>query len=287
MLTITRHELDMQSHSFLSYLFCAGLLFLTGLGALYYNINNAVANFEYVLSTISLGFVILIPVLTMKSIAEERKQKTDQLLYSLPLSMDEIVCGKYLAMLTIFAVPVVFICVYPLLFKNFGELYLPTSYGSIFAFFLLGAALIAVGMFISSLTENQGLAAGITAVAIAFNYYSVALADYATSTAIGSLIALIVIVLLVGLLIKSMTKNTILSIIVSSIFAIAVVVLFLVKQDAFVGLVPNLMSKLSLFDRMSSFVNGDFDITAIIYYLSVAAFFIFLTIQSMEKRRYN
>ena len=111
----------------------------------------------------------------MRVIAEERKQKTDQLLYSLPITTTQVVIGKYLALLTVYLIPLCIICIYPLIFSQFGDVYLLTSYGSVFAFFVLGAALIAVGVFISSLTENQGFAAGIGIAVILLNYYSVSL----------------------------------------------------------------------------------------------------------------
>ena len=85
-----------------------------GLGAMLYNIQSAVANFEYVLSFVSLGFVVIIPILTMKVIAEERRQKTDQLLYSLPITTSQIIIGKYLALLIVYLVPLVIISFYPL-----------------------------------------------------------------------------------------------------------------------------------------------------------------------------
>ena len=116
-----------------------------------YNLQEAISNFEYVLSFGSLIFVVIVPILTMRVIAEERKQKTDQLLYALPISTTEVIIGKYLSLLMVYLIPLCIICVYPLIFSRFGDVYLLTSYGSILAFFVLGSALIAVGVFISSL----------------------------------------------------------------------------------------------------------------------------------------
>src|SRR5690606_32828554 len=116
---------------------------------------------EFVLSFGSMIFVVIVPILTMRVIAEERKQKTDQLLYSLPITTTQVVLGKYIALLAVYLIPLCIISLYPLIFSRFGDVYLPTSYGSILAFFIMGSALIAVGVFISSLTENQGFAAGI------------------------------------------------------------------------------------------------------------------------------
>lgn len=193
MTAVFKHELSNHFHSLTAYIFGAFLLAFVGIGAMIYNIQQAVANFEYVLSFVSLVFVVLIPVLTMRVIAEERRHKTDQLLYSLPISTTQVVVGKYLALLVIFLVPLCVIGIYPLIFAQYGEVYLLTSYGSIAAFFIMGAALIAVGTFISSLTENQGFAAGIAIPVILLNYYSVSLAEYVSATALGSAVALCVL----------------------------------------------------------------------------------------------
>ena len=176
---------------------------------------------------------------------------------------------------------------YPLLFSQFGEVYLPTSYGSLFAFFMMGAALLAVGMFLSSLTDNQGFAAGIGIAAILLNYYSVSLAEYTSSTAMGSLIALYVIALLLGVVIHNLTRNENLAYGVTLVLIAALSVAYFVNSSAFEGLLPDIMTKLSLFRQFNSFVNGAFDLTAIVYYVSVMGFFLFLSVQSMEKRRYN
>ncbi len=238
MIAIFKHELNSYFHSLSAYVFGAFLLAFVGIGAMLYNLQAAVSNFEFVLSFSSMVFVVIVPILTMRVIAEERKQRTDQLLYALPISTTKIVIGKYMALLVVFSIPLCVIAAYPLIFSQYGEVYLPTSYGSMAAFFLMGAALLAVGVFISSLTENQGLAAGIGIAVILVNYFSVSLAEHLSATTVGSMIA-------------------------------------------------ELMRKLSLFDRLDTFVNGVFDLTAVVYDLSVAVFFLFLSVQSLEKRRYS
>lgn len=234
MVAVLRHELSLYYHSLSGYVFGAFLLAFTGVGALIYNINASVANFEYVLSFIQVVFIIIVPILTMRIIADEKRQRTDQLLYSLPISTSDIVVGKFMALLVVFLIPMVLICVYPLIFSVYGDVYLPTSYGSIFAFVFLGLALISIGMFISSLTESQGMAAGICVVVMLLNYFCVQIG------------------------------NTIPNETVQKIFR-----------------------QISLFERFTLFYNGVFDLTAIVYYISVIAFFLFLCVQSLEKRRYK
>ncbi len=287
MIAVWKHELQNYFHSLSAYLFCAFLLIFVGIGAMLYNIQSAVANFEYVLSFVCIGMTVIVPVLTMRVISEEKKQKTDQLLYALPLTTFQIIMGKYLALLVIFLIPVAIISLYPLIFAQFGEVYLLTSYGSLFAFFVMGAALIAIGMFLSSLTENQGFAAGIAIPVLLFNYFSVTLAEYVSSTALGSLIAMCVTWILIAVLVYVLTKADYLAwgLGIAGVFVMAVV--YAVKSSLFEGLLPAIMAKLSLFERFYVFVNGIFDITSLVFYATVIIFFLFLSVQSMEKRRYN
>ena len=287
MIAVWKHELKNYFHSLTAYVFGAFLLAFTGIGAMLYNIQAAVSNYEYVLSFGSLVFVVIVPVLTMRVIAEERRQKTDQLLYSLPITTTQVIAGKYLALLVVYLIPLCVISLYPLVFAQFGEVCLLTAYGSIFAFFVLGAALIALGVFISSLTDNQGLAAGIGVAVILLNYYSVSLSEYVSATAAGSAIALAVIALLLGVVIRYLTRNGNLAYWVSFILIFGITALYVLDSTMFEGLLPNIMEKLSLFERFNVFVNGIFDMTAIVFYITVIAFFLFLSVQSLEKRRYN
>ncbi len=287
MKAVYKHELNNYFHSLTAYVFGAFLLMFVGIGSMLYNLNAAVSNFEYVLSFGSMIFVVIVPILTMKVLAEERKQRTDQLLYSLPISTTKIIMGKYLALLTVYLIPMCIIAFYPLIFAQFGDVYLLTSYGSIVAFYILGAALIAVGVFISSITESQGFAVGIGIAVILLNYYSVSLSEYVTSTAFGSLIGLWVIALVVGLIINFLTKNDTIAMILGFVIAIPSFIVYMIDSTKLEGLVPEIMSKLSLFDRFSTIVSGVFDLSVIVFYVTVIIFFIFLSVQSMEKRRYN
>ena len=287
MIAILKHELRLYFHSLTAYVFGAFLLLIVGIGSMLYNLQAAVSNFEYVLSFSSMVFAIIVPILTMRVIAEERKQKTDQLLYSLPLSTTKIIVGKYLALLVLYLIPLAIISTYPLIFSKFGEVYLLTSYGSLIAYFIMGAALIAIGVFISSLTENQGFAAGIGIAVILFNYFSVSLAEYVSATAAGSSIVLFVLAGLLGWIIKHLTRNDNLGYGVGLTLMAAVVALFWIDESKLEGLVPEIMKVLSLFDRFETFVNGVFDMTAIVYFVSIIIFFLFLSVQSLEKRRYN
>ncbi len=287
MSAVFHHELRGNFHALTTYLFGACLLVFIGLWAMMYNLRASVSNFEFVLADSCLAFVVIVPILTMRTIAEERRQKTDQLLSSLPITTSQVVLGKYLALLVVYAVPLCIIAVYPLIFAQYGDVYLPVAYGSLFAFFLLGAALLALGMFLSSLTENQGFAAGIGIAVILLNYYSVSLSEYVSSTAFGSAAACCILILLLSILIRHVTRNENLAWGAGILLLAITAVVFFLDTGIFEGLLPNIMTQLSLFERFYVFVNGVFDWTAVVYYASVIGFFLFLTVQSLEKRRYN
>lgn len=287
MLAVLKHELRLYFNSMTAWIFGAFLLVFIGLGSMLYNLQAAVSNFEYVLGFASLIFTVIVPVLTMRVIAEERRQKTDQLLYSLPITTTDVVLGKYLALLAVYFVPLCIISVYPLIFAQFGDVYLLTSYGSLLAFFIMGAALIALGMFISSLTENQGFAAGIGIATILLNYYSVSLSEYVSSSALGTMAVIFALIIILAVVINNLTKNDYIGFVVGILLMIASMATYFIDSSLLEGLLPDIMAKLSLFERFYTFVNGAFDLTAIVYYITFAVFFLFLTVQSLEKRRYN
>ena len=122
---------------------------------------------------------------------------------------------------------------------------------------------------------------------ILLNYYSVSLSEYVSSTVVGSIAALCVLVLALGAVIKYLTKNENLAYAVCFVLIAAIAIVAFMDNTKFEGLLPAVMTKLSLFDRFTGFVNGVFDMTSVVYYASVAVFFLFLSVQSLEKRRYN
>ena len=124
-----------------------------------YNLNYGYPLFSYTLSSITFLFLIVSPILAMRTLAEERKQKTDQLLLTAPVTVWQIVLGKYLALIVTFLLPVVILCFYPLIMAQYGSIAFASTYVALLGFFLLGCTCLAVGLFFSSLTESQILAA--------------------------------------------------------------------------------------------------------------------------------
>ena len=268
-------------------IFIAFMLLITGIYMTVYNLMGGYPNFEIALSGVSFVFLIAIPVLTMRSLAEEKHSRTDQLLYALPLSLSSVVMAKYLAMVTVLAVPVGVMCFYPLILGQYGTIGFASAYGSILAFFLLGCALIAIGMFLSSLTESQVIAAVLSVGVLLLTYLMAGLAGMLPETAGASYAGFLVIAILIGLIVQAMLKNSTVSMGVTAVLVVILSALYFFRQEMFAGALPNLLEALALFDRMYSFTNGIFDLTAIVYYLTVAALFVYLTVQSMDKKRWS
>ena len=286
MKSVVKYELLSHFTNIPAYVFGAFLLLFAGIYTTVNNLKAGSMNFEYVLQGMSFIFLIAVPVLTMRVLAEERSQKTDTLLYSLPASMTKVVLGKYLAMLIVFLIPLFVIGLYPVMLTAFGNVYLRVSLSALTGFFFLGAALLAIGLFVSSLTSSQAVAAGACFVVMLVNYYMASLSGYVSSKPYASLIALSVLVLLAGGLFYLLTRSLTVSAVLAGAGEAVLIILFIAKSSLFEGLFGKLLTDLSLFKRYDSFVDGMFDLNAVVYYLSVIVFFLILTILSMEKQRW-
>ena len=287
MSAVFRHELRGYFHSLTAYVFGAFLLLVVGFGSMLYNLNAAVSNFEYVLSYSLLVFVVIVPVLTMRVLAEERRQRTDQLLYSLPITTVQVITGKYLALLTIFAVPTAVICLYPLLLAQHGTISYAMSYTSILGFFLLGAAYIAIGVFISSITESQVIAAVIAFIVLFITYVEEGIAGFFPESAEGSLFAFMVLAALFCLWIGSMIKNPVVTGVLTVVLEAALVIAYFVDSTLLEGKIQDFLAVFGLSGHLNNFIYGILDLNGIIYYLSVVVLCLFFTVQSLQKRRWN
>ena len=287
MIAVYRREVGSYFKGVLGYLLGAFLLVFAGIYTMAYNLSGYYSNFEYVLSAIGFIYLIAVPVISMRSVAEEKKQKTDQLLYSLPISLSSVVIGKFLAMVTVLALPTAIMALYPLVLSQFGAVSFATAYGALLAFFLMGACLLAIGLFISSLTDSQVAAAVITLLTMMLLYFMSSLATFVSTEASASLNALMVLALVAAVIFYVMSKNPIVSVVVGAALIGGLQVWYHVDASAFSGLFSEMMNAISVFDRFDTFVNGVFDVTAIVYYLSIIAVMLFLTTQVMEKRRWS
>lgn len=167
MFAIIKKELKQYFYSMVGFVFLAFFLAIVGLYTWAGNLSQGIGNFEMTLGNMTFIFVILIPILTMRIVAEEKKQKTDQLLYTSPISLTKVILGKYIAVMILFTIAILVIALYPLLIHMYGQdVRLSLAYSSLIGFYLLGAANIAVGLFISSLTESQVIAAVVSFIVL-------------------------------------------------------------------------------------------------------------------------
>ncbi|MBE6541517.1 MAG: ABC transporter [Ruminococcaceae bacterium] len=287
MKAIYKRELKSYFNGMTGPIFIAFVLLMIGIYMVVYNFNGLYPNFEYVLSAVSFIYMLGVPVLTMRSVAEEKHSKTDQLLYSLPMSVTDIVMAKYFAMITVLFIPCAVASFYPLILCSFGKVHLLPAYATLLAFFLLGAALIAIGMFISSLTESQVIAAVISiGVLVLINFMS-GLSTLVSDSASVSLTGVIIAAIVIALVIHTMIKNTVVTVSAAAVISAGAIIVYIIDSSLFEGLVPNILSAFALFDRLTIFTNGMFDLTAVVLYVSVIALFVYFTVQSMEKKRWN
>ena len=287
MTAIYQKELGSYFRGMLGYLFTAFVLIFAGIYTMAYNLSGAYSSFAYVLDAISFIYLIAVPILSMRTFAEERKQKTDQLLYAMPIPMSSVVMGKYLAMLTVLALPTGIMALYPLILSQFGAVAYSTAYGALLAFFLMGGCLLSIGLFISSITDSQVAAAVITLLTMMLLYFMSSLATWVPVQASASLTALMVLAVIAAVVFYFMSKNAIVSVIVGAALIGGLQLWYHLDSSAFSGLFASMMTAISVFDRFDVFVNGVFDVTAIVYYLSIIGVMLFLTTQAMEKRRWS
>ena len=296
MLAIYKKELRSYFTSMIGWVFIAFFLVLAGLYFMLYNLFNGMTNFSYVYQGVEFFFVLLlVPVLTMRIVAEENRQKTDQLLYTSPVSISKIIAGKYLALLTLFAIALLIVSIYPLILQNLvsgvatqGEsVDFAIAYGSTLGFFLLGAAYIAIGLFISSLTESQVIAAVASGVIMIFTYLMSSLAGMLPSGHMFVFWFLALLIVVVCVILNFWIHNGWLTTLIGVLAEAALVTLYILFTDKFDGLIGNTLSSISIVDRYSNFALGIFDVSALVYYISVSFLFVFITIQRIKKKRYN
>ena len=287
MLAIYKKELKNYFINMTGYIFIGFMLVITGIFTTLINLISTYPSFENVLSNITIVFLLIVPILTMRSVAEERHSKTDQLLYSLPVSVTQVVLAKYLAMFTVFLIPVGIIALYPLILSIFGTVYLGTAYGALLGFTLLGAALLAIGLFMSSMTESQVIAA-VTSFGIIFAMYLMsAIAALIPAGSMASLVAFGIVVLIFAGIVYSLTKNSTVAGITAASGAFVLAAIYFINASVYDGLFAKVLNWLSVFDRFSTFTTGLFDLTSVVYYVSLIVLFVFATVQSVEKRRWS
>lgn len=288
MLAIYKKELRQYFNSMIGFVFLAFFLVIIGIYTWAYNLSSGLGNFEVTLGGISFMYVLLVPILTMRIVAEENRQKTDQLLYTAPVSLTKIIVGKYFAVLTLFSCAFIPICIYPLIIHMYGtDVRLAPAYSSIIGFYLLGAATIAIGLFISSLTESQVIASVVSFITLLLTFLLSNITGMLPTEAISQCVMIAVLWLVICLVFYHMMNNVTILIMMAVIGEAAIWIVYAVKSSLYESLLTNILNTLALSTRFDDFSLGILNYDAIVYYVSIAFLFVFLTIQMIKKKRFN
>lgn len=287
MLAIYKKELRSYFNSMIGYVFMAFFLVIIGVWFYITNLFSYLANFEMTLSSITFIFILLTPLLTMRLMAEENKQKTDQLLYTSPITATSIVIGKLLAVITIFGFVMLITCLYPLILTLYGKVALGSAYAGIFAFLMLGSAYLSIGLFISSLTESQVVAAVISFVVFLLTVLMESIAGIIPSDNKTAVIAFTVILIVFCIIIYRMMHNLTVAVIMGLLGEAALLAVYFLKPTLLDGSLKKVFGWFSVNSRFSNFRLAIFDVSGIVYYLSITVLFAFLTIQVIKKKRWS
>ena len=288
MLAIYKKELRQYFNSMIGFVFLAFFLVIIGIYTWAYNLSSGLGNFEVTLGGISFMYVLLVPILTMRIVAEENRQKTDQLLYTAPVSLTKIIVGKYFAVLTLFSCAFIPICIYPLIIHMYGtDVRLAPAYSSIIGFYLLGAATIAIGLFISSLTESQVIASVVSFITLLLTFLLSNITGMLPTEAVSQCVMIAVLWLVICLVFYHMMNNVTVLVMMAVIGEAAIGIIYAVKSSLYESLLTNILNTLALSTRFDDFSLGILNYDAIVYYVSIAFLFVFLTIQMIKKKRFN
>ena len=288
MLAIYKRELKSYFQSMVGCVFVAVLVAFTGIYFMAYNMTMGYPYFSYTLSGSLIVFLVGIPLITMRSFSEERKNKTDQMLLTAPVSLGKIVAGKYLAMATVIAIPNVIFCIFPLIIKAQGTAYLAVDYISIGIFFLLGCVYAAIGMFLSSLTESQIIAFISTFGILLVLYLWDGILSLLPASSVSGLVGILILLAAIVVYVWQMTGNSVLTGGIGIIGATAAIIVYIVRSEVYENLLTRLLGRLALANVFTDVTaNSILDVSGIVLYLSVIAVFLFLTVQAIQKRRWS
>lgn len=287
MTAIFKREFKSCFTGMIGWVIAAVNLFFLGLYFTNRNLLYASSDFASVLYTMTMILLFLLPAISMRSFAEERKNKTDQLLLTSPVSIPAIVTGKFLAELAVFALPLAAAVVMPLLLQAFGTVSLVAAYSALLGYLLLGGACLAVGTWISALTENQILAYLATFGALLVAYLMNGIQTMFTTGNLLAFVVFMIVLLVASVLVGVICKRLAAGAVVFCAGAVVLFVLFQLRPAWLLAAFNAVLSALALFEPFKDIVGGMFSIPAIVYYLSVMGLFLFLTGQALARRRWN
>ena len=287
MLAVFKKELKAYFLTPIGYLYMGLFLLITGIFFLFDNLLSARSQYADFLGSLLLIFLFGVPILTMRLFSEEKRHKTDQLLLTSPVSITGIVCGKFLAAMTVFCGTLLVTVAYPVIIAIFGDLQTWETLGSYIGFIFLGACYISVGIFISSITENQLTSAFLSFITLLLIWFLDPISSIAPSDTKSGIVSSAVLLALLLLFIFFSTRNWIIVLSAAILGFLVIGGFYLFRQSVFAGLVRNLMAWFSLNSRYNPFTMGLLKIDSLLYYASFSGIFLFLTVRLIEKRRWN
>ncbi len=290
MTAIFKREIRSSFHGMIGYVLTAFMLAATAIYFVALNLGYGLTDFGYyTLDRTIFVLLLYIPVLTMRCFAEERRTRTDQLLLTSPVSVWGIVLGKFLALCVVFALPCLVDAGMILLLTALGATGTATlaNFSSLLCYFLMGCAAIAVGVFLSSLTENQIIAA-VSGIAVLLTAYMMpSLRNLFTAGSAVALAVFTIIAAVLSLVAGLRSRSFTLGCLTFAGCCAALTALFLLQSTWLTEAFRTLLSGLCLFSPFEEFVNFNFSIPTLVYYLTVTVLFLFFTAQGLEKRRWN
>lgn len=287
MLAVIKKELRSYFTSMTGYVFVASFLFFTGLFFTLNNLLGASPDFNRVLASILFIFLLAVPILTMRLMAEETKQKTDQLLLTSPITLTSIIVGKYLAAVIVFVGTLAFTIIYPLIMSTMGKLAWSEILGGYIGFFLFGSALIAVGLFISTITENQVVAAVATFTTLLILWLIDAIIQGLPTDKTAGIIFAVLLAAGIAAIIYFATRNTYVAGGILGAGIIAIVAGYIVNPEIYTGFIGKVLEWFSLYSRYEDFELGVLSLSPIVYYITFSSAFVFLSIRMLEKKRWS
>ena len=284
MWNLYKKELTSYLHSMIAYIFLAFFVAASGIYYSYYCLTYATMEYgNYVLSSIIILLIIAVPLLTMRLVAEEKKQKTDQLLLTSPVKISSIILGKYLAVETLFGMALMITGIFPVISGLFGDMNYRALLTGFIGYFLMGSALIAVGLFLSSITDNPIIAAGVSFGVVLFTFLAGDAVGNIPSRPRYTIVFLITIAALVAWGYYMKSRNKVISGVILVILVVAILVVYFVKSELYEDGVASIFSWFSVVERFNDFVSGVLNLSSILYYLSFIIIFLLLSIVTFKK----
>lgn len=286
MIAVFKKEMKAYFSSLTGYIFMGFFLLLSGFFVALSNLLSGNPDYNGVLASINFVFLFVVPILTMRLMSEEKKQKTDQLLLTSPLKIWDIVLGKYFAAVGVFLLTLLITCIYPIMLSFFGELAWAEIIGGYVGFFLLGCAFISIGLFVSSKTDNQVISAVITFSILLFIWL---LEGIQQGLPVGTVYGMVfagIIVAAVAMLTYSATRSKSVGVITGIIGVAIIAIVYFINKSVYDALIVNVFSWFSLLNRYQGFAMGVLSLSPIVYYITFSFAFLFLTVQGIDKRRW-